>query len=45
VEIYDLTGKQLFAGKLENNTVKVSALSTGIYILKIGNLRGKFVKE
>ena len=45
VEIYDLTGKQLFAGKPVNNTINVSPLSTGIYILKIGDLRGKFVKE
>jgi Predicted extracellular nuclease len=45
VEIYDLTGKQLFFGKTENNTINVSTLSTGIYILKVGDLRGKFVKE
>ena len=45
VEIYDLTGKQLFAEKSVNNTINVSPLSTGIYILKIGDLREKFVKE
>ena len=43
--IYDLTGRQIFREKLSKNTINVSALPSGIYILKIGNRSGKFVKE
>jgi hypothetical protein len=44
-EIYDLTGRKMLSEKLSNNSVNVSALPTGIYILKMGNRSRKFVKE
>ncbi|MCL1868018.1 MAG: T9SS type A sorting domain-containing protein [Paludibacter sp.] len=45
-EIIDLSGRQIINGNLSNTkSVNVSALPSGIYILKIGSLHGKFVKE
>lgn len=44
-EIYDLTGKKIVNEKLTGNTINVSSLSNGIYILKIGNYRSKFIKN
>lgn len=43
--IYDLTGRQVLYGKLSENTINVSTLPTGIYILKIDNRIAKFVKQ
>jgi endonuclease/exonuclease/phosphatase family metal-dependent hydrolase len=43
--IYDITGRQVFSEKVSQNSVNVSSLPSGIYILKIGNKSGKFVKE
>lgn len=45
VIVYDLTGRQVLSQKLSSNTINVSALPAGIYILKIDNITGKFVKE
>ena len=46
VEIYDLTGKQIVNDQwLNGQSINVSALPAGIYILKIGDKRGKFIKE
>ena len=45
-EILDLTGKQTANGNLlKNQSIDVSALPRGVYILKIGELRAKFIKE
>jgi len=44
-EIYDMTGRQVLYGKINKNTINVSALPAGIYILKIGNNTSKFIKE
>jgi len=42
----DLTGKHIVNGKLLNgNYIDISALPAGIYILRIGYKRAKFVKE
>lgn len=44
--VLDLAGRQVLNGKLlNNNSIDVSTLSSGIYILKAGNFRGKFVKQ
>lgn len=44
--IYDLTGKQLHKSKLpDSQSVNVSHLPAGVYILKAGNYTGKFVKN
>ncbi|AWH86829.1 hypothetical protein HYN59_17695 [Flavobacterium album] len=44
--IYDLTGRLIVHEKLNNSSsVNVSALPSGVYILKIGNRNAKFVKE
>jgi len=46
IEIYDIAGKQMFTGNLtNNNSINVSKLPAGIYVLKIGNHSEKFVKE
>jgi hypothetical protein len=46
IEIYDITGKQIFTGNLsKDKSINVSSLSAGIYLLKIGDFRGKIVKE
>ncbi|HMI07600.1 MAG TPA: T9SS type A sorting domain-containing protein [Flavobacterium sp.] len=43
--IYDLTGRQMGCEKMNANTISVTTLPAGIYILKAGNRCGKFVKE
>jgi len=44
--IFDLTGKQMVNSQwLNGNSINVSSLASGVYILKIGEYRGKFVKE
>ena len=44
--ITDITGKQIVNGQWQNGqSINVSTLPRGIYILKIGELRAKFVKE
>ncbi len=49
-QIYDVTGKNVMSNaKMENNTVQVSALSNGVYFIKIKTMNGemvnKFIKE
>lgn len=44
-EIYDVTGRQIATPTLNNNTINVSGLPAGIYILKIGEQTGKFIKQ
>jgi endonuclease/exonuclease/phosphatase family metal-dependent hydrolase len=43
--IYDITGRQMRCEKRNANTVDVTALPSGIYILKVGYKSGRFVKE
>jgi len=47
--IYDITGKQVLNANLNSNTINVSKLSTGIYVLKITvdgkNKTQKLIKE
>lgn len=45
VAIYDLTGRKILSEKINANTVNVSPLPSGIYILKAGNRFGRFVKK
>lgn len=42
--IYDITGRQVLNEKF-NETINVSALPAGVYILKIGEMSRKFVKN
>ncbi|MGV3459094.1 MAG: T9SS type A sorting domain-containing protein [Flavobacterium sp.] len=42
--VYDITGRQVLNGKF-TATFNVSALPAGVYILKIGDVSRKFVKE
>ena len=49
-QIYDVAGKNLMSSaKMENNTIQVSALTNGIYFIKIKTITGemvsKFIKE
>ncbi|WP_116787552.1 T9SS-dependent choice-of-anchor J family protein [Flavobacterium psychrotrophum] len=44
-EIYDVTGRQIATPALNNNTINVSGLPAGIYILKIGEQTGRFIKQ
>lgn len=43
--IYDLSGKQISSGKISDNTVSVNALPKGVYLIKVGNVSKKFIKE
>lgn len=43
--IYDITGRQIAFEKSGSNTLNVSALPSGMYIIKMGNSSKKFVKE
>jgi hypothetical protein len=45
VEIYDLTGKMIRSTLLKTKTINVSNLPAGIYLVKTGVYRGKFIKE
>jgi hypothetical protein len=46
IEIYDISGKKtLNFTLLNNNSIDVSALSSGVYFVKIGNSTGKFIKK
>ncbi|WP_310560759.1 T9SS-dependent choice-of-anchor J family protein [Flavobacterium sp.] len=45
VSIYDLSGRQMRSEKLSATVINVSALSSGIYILKVGRRFGRFVKK
>jgi hypothetical protein len=45
VRIYDLLGRESMECRLSNGKVNVSALPTGVYLLKIGDYAVKFVKE
>ncbi|MFP5439499.1 MAG: T9SS type A sorting domain-containing protein [Bacteroidia bacterium] len=45
VQVYDIAGRQVLAGDLSANTFNVSALPSGMYILKLDGKSGKFIKE
>ena len=42
--IYDITGRMMRCDMRSGNTIDVSELPGGVYILKCGSLRGRFVK-
>jgi hypothetical protein len=44
IGVYDLTGRQMRCEKTNEYTVDVSALPSGIYILKVGKRYGRFLK-
>ncbi|AWI26320.1 T9SS-dependent choice-of-anchor J family protein [Flavobacterium pallidum] len=44
VNMYDMTGRQMQVQKINANTLDVHTLPSGIYILKVGDKLGKFVK-
>lgn len=44
-QIYDLSGRQLYCGKINGGVINVPTLPSGIYILKVGTKSGRFVKE
>lgn len=45
ISVYDLTGRQMRCEKISVDTVNVSDLPSGVYILKTGLRFGRFVKE
>ena len=45
ITIYDLMGRQMLFEKTTTHTVNVGTLPSGIYILKVGNRFGRFVKD
>lgn len=45
VTIYDLTGRKMVSEKINQNSINVTVLPSGVYILKVGDRFGKFVKE
>jgi hypothetical protein len=44
-EIYTLAGKMVKSEQISGNSINVSQLPQGIYLIKIGNCREKFVKK
>ena len=44
-KIYDMTGRVINSGTLERNSINVSELSSGNYILKTGEITTKFIKK
>ncbi|NHM07319.1 T9SS type A sorting domain-containing protein [Flavobacterium sp. CYK-4] len=45
IEVYDLTGRTMRFVKVDENTLNVADLPSGIYILKVATRLAKFVKE
>jgi len=45
VEIYDITGRRVHHENTKNNTIDVSKLPSGMYILKVGDVSTKFIKQ
>ena len=45
VTIFDLTGKIVKKQRLNGKSIDISNLSSGLYFVKIGNYRGKFIKK
>ena len=43
--IFDMSGKTVHAGKISNNTVNVQSLLKGVYIIQVGKVSKKFIKE
>mgnify|MGYP006189023405 CR=1 FL=1 len=44
-QIFDMTGRLINSGTLERNSINVSQLSSGNYILKTGEITKKFIKK
>lgn len=45
IDIYNMQGQIILSEQLANNTVNVSSLPAGVYMLKAGVATGRFVKE
>jgi anaerobic selenocysteine-containing dehydrogenase len=46
VQVFNIAGRKTIEGKLQNGqSIPVSHLPKGMYIVRIGNQTGKFVKE
>ena len=43
--VYNLQGKQLLNGEINNNPINVSGLAPGMYLLQVGNGNTRFVKQ
>ncbi len=43
--IYDVTGRKIFNQKINTNVINVVSLPKGVYILKVGERFGRFIKE
>ena len=43
--LYDLTGREMHYERINENTISVSTLPIGMYIIKLGNQFARFVKE
>jgi len=44
--IYSITGQVILQGKVQNNShINIESLASGMYYLKIDEVRVKFVKE
>lgn len=44
-KIFDMTGRVITSGTLERNSINVSQISSGNYILKVGETTKKFIKK
>lgn len=45
VQVFDMLGKQVINSELQNNNLNVSALSKGIYMLKINSVKGNSISK
>jgi len=45
VEIYDMSGRKVLSETIQNNTVNISTLRRGMYIVKTEEGLGKFIKQ
>lgn len=43
--IFDMSGKMVNSGKISDNTVNVQSLVKGVYIIQVGKVSKKFIKE
>jgi len=45
ISVYDITGREVLSEMTDGNMISTAALPSGIYVLKVGNRAGRFVKE
>ncbi|WP_027378125.1 reprolysin-like metallopeptidase [Kaistella palustris] len=44
-QIFDMSGKLIYSGKISDNAVAVGKLPKGVYLLQVGKVSKRFIKE